>query len=361
MISFRERRAWLVGAISLVLIGVGLGFAFNINKFEDFRGVYSLAADLEDAAGLQPGNEVRVAGVKVGQVKNVELRPRAARVHMEVETDIDLPVETRLEVKLKTLLGQKFIDLQMPEAFITGGSAGGTPTNVTDGMFKDGDVIPIGQTSVPFEIYQAATEGTRTLEGIDKEALRDMLDVLGGTIGESKEELSHALVAIDRAGKVLRPKSAGISRLLRNLQKVTGTLAASDEDIGGILDEGGEVLETLARRRRTLSSLLAATNDLSANLGLLVEVSRGHVQNGVADLDSILITAEGELRTIEKALDELGIAQGMFAAPLRHGRFVEGHACAVTSEDTCVPDGSPEKPGLPSRGTQPTTLRRVTS
>jgi phospholipid/cholesterol/gamma-HCH transport system substrate-binding protein len=354
VISFRERRPWLVGVISMIIIGTAFGFAFNIGRFEGLRGVYTLSADLEDAAGLQSGNEVRVAGVKIGQVKGVTLRPDAARVLMEIEGDVALPDETRLEVKLKTLLGQKFIDLQMPEAFLTGG------TSAVDEMLKDGDVIPMNQTRIPFEIYQAATEGTRTLEGIDKEALRDLFAVLGGTIGESKEELSQALVAVDRAGDVLQPKSAEISTLLRNLQKVTGTLAASDEDIGGILDEGTDVLETLAERRRTLSSLLAATNDLSANLGLLIEISRGHVRSGVTDLDSILVAAEGELGVIEESLDELATAQSMFAAPLRHGRFVEGHTCAVTTEDTCVPDGSPDRPGLPTRGQQPEAFAQVT-
>ena len=353
MISFRERRPWLVGLLSLVIIATGFGFAFNIDRFQGLRGVYSISADLEDAAGLQSGNEVRVAGVKIGQVKDVILQPEAARVLMEIEADLEIPVETRLQVKLKTLLGQKFIDLQMPEAFLTGG-----PTAV-DGMMEDGDVIPMDQTRIPFEIYQAATEGTRALEEVDKEALRELFAVLGSTIGESKEELSQALVAIDRAGKVLEPKSSDISQLLRNLETVTGTLAASDEDIGGILDEGADVLETLAERRRTISSLLAATNDLAANLGLLIEVSRGNIQSGTGDLDSLLVVVEEELDVIEGALDELGTAQSMFAKPLQFGRFVEGHPCAITSEDTCVPDGSPSSPGLPTRGTQPTAFRQV--
>lgn len=353
MISFRERRPWLVGLLSLAIVATALGFAFNINRFQGLRGVYSISADLQDAAGLQAGNEVRVAGVKIGQVKEVTLEPESARVLMEIEGDVDIPADTRLQVKLKTLLGQKFIDLQMPEAFLTGG-----PTAV-DEMLEDGDVIPMDQTRIPFEIYQAATEGTRVLEEVDKEALRELFAVLGSTIGESKEELSQALVAIDRAGKVLEPKSSEISRLLRNLEQVTGTLAASDDDIGGILDEGADVLETLAERRRTISSLLAATNDLAANLGLLIEVSRGSVQAGVGDLDSILLMAEQELGTIEDALDELATAQSMFSQPLKFGRFVEGHACAITIEDTCVPNGSPERPGLPTRGQQPTAFRQV--
>src|SRR5919106_5693255 len=89
--SFPERRPWLVGITSIALIAIGMGFAFSINRFEELRGVYSISADLEDAAGLQLGNEVRVAGVKVGRVTGVSLTARAARVEMEMANDIDIP------------------------------------------------------------------------------------------------------------------------------------------------------------------------------------------------------------------------------------------------------------------------------
>ena len=134
MISFRERRAWLVGTISILAIAAGVFGAFSINRFEGLRGVYSLSANLEDAAGLRPGNEVRVAGVKVGQVKDVVLTSRAARVDMEVAEDIRLPQETKVEVKLKTLLGQKFIELEFPKEFLAAASAGGDPEATTDGF-----------------------------------------------------------------------------------------------------------------------------------------------------------------------------------------------------------------------------------
>nr|MBA2599551.1 MCE family protein [Actinomycetota bacterium] len=91
MRSFRERSPLVVGLLSLVLIAAGVGLAFSINRFEGLRGVYTLSADLQDAAGLQPGNEVRVAGVKVGQVKSLRLAPGAARVIMEVERDVRIP------------------------------------------------------------------------------------------------------------------------------------------------------------------------------------------------------------------------------------------------------------------------------
>ena len=353
MRSFRERSPILVGIVSLILLAAGISLAFSVNRFEGLRGVYSLAADLEDAAGLQPGNEVRVAGVKVGRVTAVSLRDDAARITIEINDDTRIPRETRLEVKLKTLLGQKFIDLQLPKAYVTAAAAGEEPADATASLFEPGDVIPLGQTKVPFDIYQAASEGTATLAEIDKEALRQLLNVLATTVGTSKDELRRVLVAVNDAGSVLGEKSSGISKLLKNSKDVTRILADSDSDIDGLLVRSADVLGTLADRRANISSLLAATQDLARNLGALIQVARGDIALGVRDLDSILVLAEGELGTIEKAIEELGVAQELFAQPNQIGRFIEGHICALTTEDTCVPEGSAEVPGLPIQGTQP--------
>lgn len=353
MISFRERRPMVVGIVSLMAIALGLFGAFSINKFPFLRGVYSISADLRDAAGLQAGNEVRVAGVKVGKVTDIQLRPGAARISMEVEDEVLLPVETKLEVKLKTLLGQKFVDLQLPRGFVAAASGGNDPADATSGYMDEGDVIPRQQTSIPFEIYQAANEGTEVLEGIDKVALRRMITLLATTATDSKEELGRAITALDRASGVLAPKSKDISAVLRQSKTVTESLAASDVEVEGLLERGASVLTVLADRRQNISSLLAATNDLAANLGLLLRNARGSLNLATSDLDDILAAVEAETESIDAALAELGTAQKMFGQPLKFGRFVEGQVCAITSEDTCVPTGSPSNPGVPVHGVQP--------
>ena len=353
MRSVRELPPAVVGVISLVIICLGLGGAFSINHFQGLRGVYEVSADLRDAAGLQSGNEVRVAGVKVGRVVGISLTDEAARIRMEIDSSVKIPVETELEVKLKTLLGQKFIDLKYPRGYVAASSEGGNPAGATSGYLAAGDVIPMSQTKIPFEMYQASNEGTAVLEAIDKKALRRMIDVLARTVTGSKEELGDALVALDRATKVLTPKSKDISSLLRHSRDVTLTLAEEDADLEGILSRSANVLDTLAQRRQTLSSLLAATNDLTLDLGLLIRSARGDVNLGLADLNTILLSVEGETESLEAALAEFGTAQEMFGRPLTFGRFIEGHVCAVTTEDTCVPEGSPEDPRLPVRNTQP--------
>jgi phospholipid/cholesterol/gamma-HCH transport system substrate-binding protein len=354
MKSFRERRAWLVGITSIVLLAIGVGFAFSINRFEGLRGVYSISADLKDAAGVQPGNEVRVAGVKVGRVIGVTLRPRAARIEMEVQQDVRLPSETRVEVKLKTLLGQKFIDLEVPHNFTVAASGGNDPSAETNRFLRDGDVIPKSQTTVPFEIYQAANEGTAAIAGIDKKALRKMIVVLGDTVGASSGALHHALFSLDSAARVLAGKSPQISALLKNTKDAAAVLASGKDNLDGILTRSSRVLKVLADRRATTGSLLAAVNGLSQNLGSLIQIARGSIHTGVFDLNSILVTAESQLSTIDRVLNKFGTSQRMLAQPLSFGRFTEGAACAVTSEDTCQPAGSPEDPRLPVHDVQPT-------
>lgn len=351
MRAFTERRSWLVGLISMILIAAGVLLAFSVNRFDSLRGVYQLSADLKDAAGLQPGNEVRVAGVKVGNVKEIELTSDAARIRMEIQDNIEIPLETRLEVKLKTLLGQKFVDLRFPRSYVASVEDGGN--GVTSGFFESGDVIPLDQTEIPYEIYQAANEGTAALAEIDKKAVRRMLDALTDVVGRSKEELRTVLVDVDRAGEVLSGKNEEIARLLRNLQAVSGTLAGGRGDVDKILGRASVVLETLAERRQTIRTLLRATNDLGENLSLLINTARRPLQAGAADLNSFMLVLQEELDTIGAALEELPTAQEMFARPLAFGRFIETHICAVTTEDTCVPEGTPRRPGLPAKGTQP--------
>ncbi|MGH2750249.1 MAG: MCE family protein [Actinomycetota bacterium] len=353
MRSFTERRPWLVGILSILLISMGLYLAFSVNRFKTLKGVYEISAEVEDAAGLQSGNEVRVAGVKVGQVTGVELAEDAALVVMEVQDDVRIPSETRLDVKLKTILGQKFVDLRMPRAFLARATQGGDPSGATDHYLQDGDVIPLDQTSVPYEIYQAATEGTAAIEAIDKKALRKLVSVLAETLNVSGDELGNALQSVDEAASVLKTKNAGIRKLLGNAAALSGTLAESGDDIEGLLERASEVLGTLADNRQTTSSLLAATNDLTQNLGLLIEAARGSIRVGTGDLNSILTSVEVELDTLEESLDEFGVAQELFGQNIKFGRFIEGHVCALTTANTCVPGGSPQDPGLPQKGSQP--------
>ena len=119
MKPFRERNPIVVGLISVAVLVVLMLFAFSLNRFTFFRGVYVVEADFADAAGLTPENEVRVAGLKVGQGDVDRARPSPTRRRRRPRARRDggrhaassSAIATEAEIKLKTILGAKFVDI----------------------------------------------------------------------------------------------------------------------------------------------------------------------------------------------------------------------------------------------------------
>src|SRR5687767_5500041 len=198
MKPFRERNPILVGLISVGVLTVLMTFAFSLNRFTFFRGVYAVEADFEDAAGLTAENEVRVAGLKVGKVKSIELSSRddsevRDRVHvvMEIASGIKLGADTEAEIKLKTILGQKFVDI-VPK--------GGAP------FVREDQIIPLERTRIPFELYEVTNRSVGTLGEIDADALNDALRELGTLFDDPEGNLGRALDGLSKASAGLKDR-----------------------------------------------------------------------------------------------------------------------------------------------------------
>src|SRR3954470_559460 len=133
----RERNPVPIGAIGLAVILGLLFLAFNASSLPFLNGGHTYHADFADAAGLKKGDDVRVAGVKVGTVTAVDLAGAKVRVGLRVGSGIHVGPDTRAEIKIKTLLGQKYVAL--------------TPTG-TGTLAGD---IPLARTQTPLDVTQA--------------------------------------------------------------------------------------------------------------------------------------------------------------------------------------------------------------
>ena len=83
MRSFRDRNPYAVGAISLLVIGAMTGLAFMVGLLHLLEHTYSMEGTFTQAAGLRSGDDVKVAGVKVGRVTGVHADRRRERLPCE--------------------------------------------------------------------------------------------------------------------------------------------------------------------------------------------------------------------------------------------------------------------------------------
>jgi len=127
----------LTGAVVLLLAASFLGYAVAHSGRVALSG-YTLYAKFDHIDGLSAGDDVRIAGVKVGSVNSERIDPQSfqAVVALSVRDDIKLPKDTAAVITSESLLGGKYVSLQ----------PGGDETNL-----QPGQTITITQGSISLE------------------------------------------------------------------------------------------------------------------------------------------------------------------------------------------------------------------
>jgi virulence factor Mce-like protein len=185
----------LIGAITTLIVVVAVFLSYNANNGLPFVPTYNVKVELPEAAGLQPSNQVRIAGTRVGLVSSMKphQNPHTGRVtaiaelHLEKKVE-PLPANTKAIVQSVSTVGLKYLELVK-------GSSSQT--------LKAGHTIPISQTSEPVnieELFNMFNKPTRTAIKINSNNFGDGLAGRGlglnNTIAELRPLVIHAVPAL---------------------------------------------------------------------------------------------------------------------------------------------------------------------
>jgi phospholipid/cholesterol/gamma-HCH transport system substrate-binding protein len=318
--NFRERNPRIIGIISILAIAGGTFFAFSINKIPQLKQAYEVKAYFSDAIGLTTDNQVRVAGIKVGQVTGIELKGDRVLVSMEIDNQTKIPKDATAQIKLATLLGTKFVNVD--------GNGSGP-------FLSDGDTIPLEHTSVPYEIFQASNEGTGVLEGLNGPRLNKLLSELTTLVKESRTEIGDALSGLNTLGAGLNAKESDFKQLLAGADDLTRLLDDEGNDINRLIDSSNTVLATLAQKREEVQSLLSSTRLLAGELSDLVRTHHAQLDGILNNLHDALVVLDRNVKDIDAALVYAGASSKYFAKIFQNGRWGDIYSCALVLSATC--------------------------
>jgi phospholipid/cholesterol/gamma-HCH transport system substrate-binding protein len=187
-----------------------------------FGGSRDYEAEFVDATGVVKGDDVRIAGVKVGTVDGVEIVDRTrARVSFSVDDETRLTESTHALIKYRNLVGQRYISLT---------------TEIGDGeTLEEGDTIPVERTSPALDL-------TVLFNGF-----KPLFEALSP---DDVNKLSYEIV------QVFQGEGGTLESLLGNTASITTTLAARDQVIGDLITNLNQVLDNLADRDDQLTDLI---------------------------------------------------------------------------------------------------------
>jgi phospholipid/cholesterol/gamma-HCH transport system substrate-binding protein len=218
-------------------------------------------AQFTDVAGLVTGDEVRIAGVRVGQVTDIGLARQGsatlAEVGLEVSSDVRLPTAVQATIRYRNLVGQRYVAL-------TEGDGSGGRTLAADG------VIPLAQTTPALDLT--------TLFG----GFRPLFQALSP---DDVNRLSYELI------QVFQGEGGTVESLLGHVASLTSSLADKDAVIGSVIDNLNTVVGTVAARDQQLSDLVVSLQEFVSGLS----ADRGAIFDSLQTIDGLAAATSGLL------------------------------------------------------------------
>ncbi|MGV9675362.1 MCE family protein [Nocardia sp. NPDC003482] len=285
-------------------------------------------ARFADATSLNPGDEVRVAGVRVGKVNKVAVADRSqAEVTFELNDRDWLPASTIATIRYRNLVGQRYIALEQ-------------------GSGQQGRKLNAGGT-IPLDHTRSALNLTTLFNGF-----RPLFQTLSA---EDVNKLSYEII------QVFQGESGTITDLVRNTASLTNKIADKDAVIGEIVKNLNAILDAVNSRDGQLNDLIVNTESLvsglnaergtigsavqslgnlaSATSDLLVP-TRPTLQGSIAGLNQLTGELSSRRDDIDQALTNLPIKMEKLARAGSYGSWFQFYLCGI---DVVAGPGDPRK------------------
>lgn len=263
----------VITTIATALLAVTIG-NITFNATTKYRAVFT------DVVGLNKGDDIRIAGVRVGQVDKIAIyQDKYAMVTFSVDKDQSVDTTTRATLRYRNLVGNRYIAL-------TEGVGGGTR------MKKNGL--------------------------IDKDRTAPALDL--SVLFNGFKPLFTALTPADvnqfafEVIKVLQGEGGTIESLLARTASLTSTLADSDQVIGDLITNLTSTLQIVSQRQQNFSQLLinlqqfitGLSQDINPILGSLTSINSLNTKTaGLLQQTRVPLKADlDRLRTVATTLDD---------------------------------------------------------
>jgi len=314
-------------AVAVAVVAVSALAGTGCSVFGERKGGYELTASFDRAVGLYPGSKVRVIGIDIGRVTEVEPEGDGVTVTMDIEDGQEIPADASATIVPLSLLGERYI--QVGPAY-TGGPA-----------LEPGDEIT--DTRVPAE-FDELLRGLQDVTGaIDPGAASDLVTEMATLLDGQGEEISSLLeegagaveILADKATKIgdiveslaglseaLRDRTGSVEELLRNYNLLAEVLVANRDDLDATITQLDRAVVALTGLLERHGQDLPADVEVLTQAGSTLEVNIDRLHSTLADTVRLFETAERaydperRMLRVNNQLDQ-SLTQDLIASRLR--------------------------------------------
>ncbi len=288
-----------------------------------------VSADFVRAVGLFPGSDVRILGVRVGEVTAVEPRGDAVRVDFEFTSEHPVPADARAAVVAPSLVSDRYVQL--------------LPVWTEGPRMVSGAHIPLERTAVPVELDRVSQSLDDLMvalgpQGANSEgALSRVLETGAANLDGNGQSLHDTTVNLSRAVQTFSEGRGDLFSTVKNLNTFTETLAANDAQVRRLNTNLASVSTALDDERDDLSAALANLAVALDEITGFVHDNRTLLTDDVSRLTDVTGTVVQERKALAETLD---------AAPVALSNLQLAYDAKTGTLDTRATIQGADEPGL---------------
>jgi len=308
--AFAERNTALLAAIGLLVMAVVFYGVLNLNSLPIIGGGKVYQAIFTEGSGLRSGDQVRVAGVRVGEVTGVRLDDGHVLVSFRAK-GVTLRDKTSAEIKVKTMLGNKFLSIDpLGTRPLTG-------------------PIPLEQTTTPYDVNAAVSDLASSVSTINTKEMEASFDALADAFKNTPSSVRKMVAGLTDLSRTISSRDDELSGLLDATKGVTGTMAGRNAELAKLINDGSDLLGELQQRRDSVHALFTGTASLGTQLHGLVKDNDKTLAPALDKLDRVTAILNKNQKNLDKALSMLGPYYRVFASSTGNGPWVDAYLCGL--------------------------------
>lgn len=247
-------RGPLIGLAVFLVIATALTWLVYVTLRRDVKGAtVSYGAMFTDVFGLREGDDVRIAGVRVGRVQHIELVGTTAKVSFAVQDGQRLPASVNASVTYQNIVGQRYLAL--------------TQTHPDQGgLLAPGAVIPVERTEPSFDIGTLLNGYEPLFAVLDPAQVNNLTQAVIGSLQGDTAAFATLVDQTSTLTKTFTGRDDALDHVIASLDTVVGTLAAQNRDFEDAIGATRQVVDHFDSRRPELVSSVGKMTEVVRNL-----------------------------------------------------------------------------------------------
>ena len=298
----------VTGILALTISNSGIGGSYRTYR-----------ANFTDVTDLLDGNDVRIAGVRVGQVQSIQLmHDRYAQVTFTVQSNIPIYKSATATIRFLNLVGERYLE-------VSEGAGGGQ-------LLHNNGLIPLSRTSPALNLTTLFNGFKPLFQALNPQDVNTLAaDVVATLQGESGG-LDHLMANTASLTTSIANRDAVIGQVIDNLNAVLDTVVRHDRGLNGLIVQLQRLVSGLAADRGTIAGSLGNINGLAVSTTRLLQAIRPNLPADLSGLNS-LATALADTRnpdgrnTLDETLQELPDKINAIIRTATYGSFFNFYLC----------------------------------